>query len=38
MAEIMMEKLGESGLVLHMDNEPDAFDIRRGTHDIIERP
>jgi thymidylate synthase ThyX len=37
MAEIMLEKLGGSGLVLHLDKEPGRFDIRRGAHDIVER-
>jgi thymidylate synthase ThyX len=36
-ADIMMERLAECGLVLHMDDEPDKFDTRRGAHDIVER-
>lgn len=35
-AEIMMDKLASCGLILHMDTEPDVFDTRRGTHDIVE--
>ncbi|KKQ47063.1 MAG: hypothetical protein US66_C0020G0001, partial [Candidatus Moranbacteria bacterium GW2011_GWD2_37_9] len=33
-----MKKLfGKDGLVLHLDNEPNRFDIRRGEQDIIEK-
>lgn len=37
MAEVLMHELGNSGLVLHLDPDPGRFDIRRGTHDIIEK-
>lgn len=35
MAHAMREAYGKDGLVLHLDPEPDRFDIKRGTHDII---
>ena len=37
MAEELRRRFGEYGLVLHLDDEPDRFDIRRGEHDIVER-
>lgn len=37
MAEILLEEFGSAGLVLHLDQEPGRFDIRRGKHDIVER-
>jgi len=35
MARVLEEKFGKDGLVLHLDNEPDRFDVRRGEHDIV---
>jgi len=35
MAKTLEEEFGKNGLVLHLDNEPDRFDIRRGEHDIV---
>ncbi len=34
MAESLKEQLGEAGLILHLDTEPNMFDVRRGEHDI----
>jgi len=36
-AEVLLEKIGPAGLVLHLDNDPDRFDVVRGTHDIVEK-
>ncbi len=35
MANKLKEVYGKDGLVLHLDPEPDRFDIKRGTHDIV---
>jgi len=35
MADVLMMRFGKNGLVLHLDPEPNRFDIRRGTHDIV---
>jgi thymidylate synthase ThyX len=37
MADVLLEKFGASGLVLHLDADPGRFDIRRGSHDITEK-
>ncbi len=37
MADVLLERFGDAGLVLHMDEEPGQFDIRRGKHDITQR-
>ena len=37
MANVLREKFTDSGLRLHMDMEPGRFDIKRGTHDIVEK-
>lgn len=34
MAKALSEKFGSDGLVLHLDTDPDRFDVKRGTHDI----
>ena len=34
MADIISEEFGKDGLVIHLDEEMDRFDIKRGTHDI----
>lgn len=34
-AEALRERYISYGLTLHLDPEPDRFDIRRGTHDIM---
>jgi hypothetical protein len=28
------KRFGKNGLVLHMDPEPNRFDVRRGSHDL----
>lgn len=33
-AETLDSKFRNDGLVLHLDREPDRFDVKRGTHDI----
>ena len=35
MAEKLSELFGKDGLVLHLDEESDRFDIKRGEHDIV---
>ncbi len=37
MADALMGAYGKDGFVLHLDPEPDRFDVKRGTHDIVER-
>lgn len=37
MIENMKELFGADGLVIHQDDEPNRFDIRRGEHDIMEK-
>lgn len=37
MIESMKELFAKDGLVLHLDEEPNRFDIKRGEHDIIEK-
>lgn len=32
------KRLGETGLVLHLDYQENRFDTKRGAHDIVERP
>lgn len=34
MAEFLQNAFGKYGLVLHLDQDPDRFDIKRGEHDI----
>jgi hypothetical protein len=34
MAEYLKKEFAPYGLVLHLDQERDRFDVRRGTHDI----
>lgn len=34
MAEFLLKTFSESGLVLHLDKDPDRFDVKRGEHDI----
>ncbi len=38
MADVLKRMFGDSGLVLHLDDDPGRFDIRRGTQDIVEKP
>ncbi|MBP9749969.1 MAG: FAD-dependent thymidylate synthase [Candidatus Pacebacteria bacterium] len=35
MATVLLREFGPSGLTLHLDAEPDRFDVRRGEHDIV---
>jgi thymidylate synthase ThyX len=37
MAAVLAVLFGDSGLVLHLDSDPSRFDVRRGSHDIIEK-
>lgn len=34
MAKILSGRFGPDGLALHLDKDPDRFDVKRGTHDI----
>lgn len=34
MANTLTERFGADGLLLHLDTDPDRFDVKRGTHDI----
>lgn len=36
MAKALAKQYGAHGLVLHLDPEPDRFDVRRGEHDIVK--
>lgn len=35
MATILTKRFGRYGLVLHLDEDPDQFDVKRGSHDIV---
>jgi len=35
MAEALVKLFGKFGLVMHLDKEPNRFDIKRGEHDIV---
>lgn len=35
MAEVLTNEFGKNGLVIHLDKEPDRFDVKRGEHDIV---
>ena len=35
MAETLTQEFGKDGLVIHLDTEPDRFDVKRGEHDIV---
>jgi len=37
MAEVLEKRFGPYGLKLHLDQDPDRFDIKRGEHDIVEK-
>ena len=34
MAEFFENNFSKDGLILHLDPDPDRFDVKRGTHDI----
>lgn len=36
-AQLLRDNFSGDGLVLHMDMEPDRFDIKRGEHDIVDK-
>ena len=36
-AQTLLEEFGSSGLTLHLDDDPDRFDIKRGSHDIVKK-
>lgn len=35
MAETLTKEFGKDGLIIHLDAEPDRFDVKRGEHDIV---
>jgi thymidylate synthase ThyX len=35
LATLLTELYGKDGLILHLDPEPDRFDVKRGEHDIV---
>jgi thymidylate synthase ThyX len=37
MAIFLEDSLGRCGLKLHLDQDPDRFDVKRGQHDIVEK-
>lgn len=37
MASSLKDLYGKDGLILHIDSEPDRFDVTRGTHDIMQK-
>jgi thymidylate synthase ThyX len=37
MAAALSDAYDKDGLVLHIDPEPDRFDVTRGTHDIVQK-
>ncbi len=37
MAEVLEKKFGPYGLKLHLDDDPDRFDVKRGEHDIVKK-
>jgi len=36
-AQTLLKEFGSSGLTLHPDDDPDRFDIKRGSHDIVKK-
>lgn len=38
MARALTDTFGDTGLVVHLDADPDRFDVKRGEHDIILKP
>ena len=36
-AATLEKEFGSQGLVIHLDRDPDRFDIKRGSHDIVEK-
>lgn len=37
MAQVLEERFSAEGLVIHLDPEPDRFDVKRGEHDIVRK-
>jgi len=37
MAHVISNEFAEQGVVIHIDTDPDRFDIRRGEHDIVQK-
>lgn len=37
MAQVLEREFGPHGLVLHLDKDPDRFDVRRGEQDIVRK-
>ncbi len=37
MAETLKKEFAEEGLLIHLDPDPDRFDIKRGEHDIVAK-
>lgn len=37
MAQSLGQNFGKHGLVIHLDSDPDRFDIKRGEHDIVAK-
>jgi thymidylate synthase ThyX len=35
MSETLLQEFKKDGLVIHLDAEPDRFDVKRGEHDIV---
>jgi len=36
-AQTLLKEFGPCGLTLHLDDDPDRFDVKRGSHDIIKK-
>lgn len=37
MAEVLHERFSPYGLILHLDSDPDRFDVKRGEQDIVKK-
>ena len=37
MAKVLSDEFKNEGLVIHLDKDPDRFDVKRGEHDITEK-
>ena len=37
MAESLRKEFKKEGLEIHLDKDPDRFDIKRGLHDIVQK-
>lgn len=35
MAKVLSAEFADAGLIIHLDDEPDRFDVKRGEHDIV---